>query len=41
MATLRNLAIGVIRLAGAGNLGQVIRHLARDAIRTLAPLALT
>ncbi|MEU7901125.1 ISAs1 family transposase [Nonomuraea sp. NPDC049152] len=41
MATLRNLAIGALRLAGAGNLAQAIRHLSRDASRGLAILGFT
>ncbi|MEU8104482.1 hypothetical protein AB0C18_12255 [Nonomuraea muscovyensis] len=41
MAALRNLAIGALRLTGATNIAQAIRHLARDATRTLAVLGLT
>jgi predicted transposase YbfD/YdcC len=41
MAALRNLAIGALRLTGATNLAQAIRHLARDATRTLAILGVT
>jgi len=39
--TLRNLAIGALRLTGATNLAQAIRHLSRDATRPLALLGLT
>ncbi|MBF8194648.1 ISAs1 family transposase, partial [Nonomuraea sp. K274] len=35
MATLRNLAIGALRLTGADNIAQAIRHISRDATRTL------
>ncbi|MEV0168961.1 ISAs1 family transposase [Nonomuraea fuscirosea] len=41
MAALRNLAIGALRLTGATNLAQAIRHLSRDATRTLTILGLT
>lgn len=41
MAALRNLAIGALRLAGAHNIAQAIRHLSRDATRTLTVLGLT
>jgi hypothetical protein len=41
MAALRNLAIGALRLTGAHNLAQAIRHLSRDATRTLTILGLT
>ncbi|MGW4931371.1 ISAs1 family transposase [Agromyces sp. NPDC004153] len=41
MASLRNLAIGALRLAGARNLAQAIRHLSRDATRGLTVLGLT
>ncbi|MFG3441978.1 transposase [Nonomuraea sp. NPDC047897] len=41
MASLRNLAIGALRLAGAGNLAQAIRQLSRDATGGLAVLGFT
>ncbi|MGP3915221.1 ISAs1 family transposase [Nonomuraea sp. 10N515B] len=41
MAALRNLAIGTLRLTGATNLAQAIRHLSRDATRPLTLLGLT
>ncbi|WP_220448432.1 ISAs1 family transposase [Nonomuraea diastatica] len=41
MATLRNLAIGALRLTGVGNIAQAIRHISRDAARTLTVLDLT
>ncbi|RVX46445.1 DDE family transposase [Nonomuraea polychroma] len=41
MAVLRNLAIGALRLTGATNLAQAIRHLSRDATRPLTLLGLT
>ncbi|MEV1242363.1 ISAs1 family transposase [Nonomuraea sp. NPDC050022] len=41
MAALRNLAIGALRLTGATNLAQAIRHLSRDATRPLTILGLT
>ncbi|MEU7900269.1 hypothetical protein AB0B45_46480 [Nonomuraea sp. NPDC049152] len=41
MATLRNLAIGALRLTGARNLAHAIRHVSRDATRSLAILGLT
>jgi hypothetical protein len=40
MAALRNLAIGALRLTGAGNLAQAIRYLSRDATRLLTVLGL-
>ncbi|MEV4076120.1 ISAs1 family transposase, partial [Nonomuraea fuscirosea] len=40
MASLRNLAIGALRLTGAGNIAQAIRHISRDATRTLTVLDL-
>ncbi|MFC7588252.1 hypothetical protein ACFQYP_34570 [Nonomuraea antimicrobica] len=40
MATLRNLAIGALRLTGADNIAQAIRHISRDATRTLTVLDL-
>lgn len=33
MATLRNLAIGALRLTGADNIARTIRHISRDATR--------
>ena len=41
MATLRNLAIAILKLAGAGNIAAATRHHARDPARTLATLGLT
>jgi predicted transposase YbfD/YdcC len=41
MATLRNLAISALRLAGQTNIAQALRHLARDATRPLAILGIT
>lgn len=35
MATLRNLAIGILRIAGATNIAQAVRHHARDTNRPL------
>ncbi|PRX61453.1 hypothetical protein B0I32_115310 [Nonomuraea fuscirosea] len=40
MASLRNLAIGALRLTGASNIAQAIRHISRDATRTLTVLDL-
>jgi predicted transposase YbfD/YdcC len=40
MASLRNLAIGALRLTGAGNIAQAVRHISRDATRTLTVLDL-
>jgi predicted transposase YbfD/YdcC len=40
MATLRNLAIGIFKLAGHPNIAAACRHHARDATRTLATLGL-
>ena len=40
MAALRNLAIGTLKLGGAGNIAAATRHLARDATRPLAALGL-
>ncbi|MBF8194650.1 ISAs1 family transposase, partial [Nonomuraea sp. K274] len=40
MATLRNLAIGALRLTGTDNIAQAIRHISRDATRTLTVLNL-
>ncbi|WP_433258873.1 ISAs1 family transposase [Streptosporangium sp. CA-135522] len=41
MAALRNLAIGALRLTGATNLAQAIRHLSRNATRPLTVLGIT
>lgn len=41
MATLRNLTIGIMRMAGYLNLAAASRHHARDAARTLATLGLS
>ena len=41
MATLRNLAIAIMKMAGAANIAATCRHHARDAARTLAALRLT
>ena len=41
MATLRNLTIGIMKLAGHPNLAAATRHHARDATRTLATLGLS
>ncbi len=40
MATLRNLAIGTLKLDGASNIAAATRHLARDATRPIAALGL-
>ena len=40
MATLRNLAIGVLRLAGATNIAAGLRWAARKPVRALALLGL-
>jgi predicted transposase YbfD/YdcC len=40
MATLRNLAIAILKLTGASNIASACRHHARDATRTLATLGL-
>jgi hypothetical protein len=40
MASLRNLAIGALRLAGHPNLAAALRHTARDPARPLAILGL-
>ena len=40
-ATLRNLAIGALRLAGADNLAQAARRISRNATRSLPILGLT
>jgi hypothetical protein len=41
MATLRNLAIGIFKLAGHRSIAAACRHHARDATRTLATLGLS
>jgi hypothetical protein len=41
MATLRNLAIGIIKMAGHRNIAAATRHYARDATRTLATLGIS
>ncbi len=41
MATLRNLAIGLLKLSGASNIAAACRRHARDAIRVLATLGLS
>jgi predicted transposase YbfD/YdcC len=41
MASLRNLAIGILRHAGRTNIAQALRHNARDAWRPLALLGIT
>jgi hypothetical protein len=40
MATLRNAAIGALRLAGATNIAAATRHHARNANRPLALLGI-
>lgn len=40
MATLRNLAIAIIKLAGAASIAAATRHYARNATRPLATLGL-
>ncbi|MFI8242648.1 hypothetical protein ACIF83_36300 [Streptomyces sp. NPDC085866] len=41
MASLRNLAIGALRLAGRRSIAAAIRHHARNATRPLTTLAIT
>lgn len=41
MATLRNLTIGIMKMAGHHNLAAATRHHARDATRTLATLGIS
>jgi predicted transposase YbfD/YdcC len=41
MASLRNLAIGILRLHGARNIAAAVRRNARDATRPLALLGVT
>ena len=38
MATLRNLAIGILKLSGASNIAAANRYHAREATRALATL---
>jgi hypothetical protein len=40
MASLRNLAVGALRLAGHPNLAAALRHTGRDPTRPLAILGL-
>jgi hypothetical protein len=40
MATLRNLAIGILKTAGHASSATACRHHARDATRTLETLGL-
>jgi hypothetical protein len=40
MATLRNLAIGILKTAGHTSIAAACRHHARDAARTLETLGL-
>jgi hypothetical protein len=40
MATLRNLAIGILKPAGHTSIAAACRHHARDATRTLETLGL-
>jgi hypothetical protein len=40
MASLRNLAVGALRLAGQPNLAAALRHTGRDPARPLALLGL-
>jgi hypothetical protein len=39
MATLRNLAIGILRVCGHTSIAAALRHNARNAIRVLGSLA--
>ena len=41
MATLRNLTIGIMKMAGHHNIAAASRHHARDATRTLATLGIS
>jgi hypothetical protein len=41
MATLRNLAIGILKQDGQPNIAAACRHHVRDATRTLATLGLS
>jgi hypothetical protein len=40
MATLRNPAIGILKLTGHASIAAACRHQARDATRTLATLGI-
>jgi len=40
MATLRNLTIGIMKLAGHTSIAAACRHHSRDATRTLTTLGL-
>jgi hypothetical protein len=39
MAYIRNLAIGLLRLAGTGEIKRTLQHMSRDRIRILPLLA--
>jgi hypothetical protein len=41
VASLRNLALGALRLAGRTNIAAGLRHHARDATRALVTLGIT
>jgi len=41
MATLRNLAIGILKMTGHTSIAAACRYHARDATRTLETLALS
>ena len=41
MAALRNLGIGILKMAGHASIAVACRHHARDATRTLATLGLS
>jgi hypothetical protein len=41
MASLRNLAVGILRLGGQVNFAAALRHNARDATRPLTLLGIT
>jgi hypothetical protein len=41
MATLRNLAIGILKIAGHASIAAACRHHARDATPTLTALGLS
>ena len=41
MAALRNLSIGILKMAGHTSIATACRHHARDATRTLATLGLS
>ena len=41
MATLRNLVIGILKLAGHASIAAACRHHARDATRTLDTLGIS